>query len=66
MYVCVCKGITDKDIRRAAETGVEGFEELQALLDVSSQCGSCENMARDILDEHVREIAARTPFYAAA
>lgn len=54
MYVCICNGITDKQIRQAAESGVEDFWELQRRLGVASGCGSCKDMASQILGESRR------------
>jgi bacterioferritin-associated ferredoxin len=51
MYVCICNAITDKQIRQAAESGVEDFWELQRTLGVAAGCGSCKEMASAILSE---------------
>ena len=51
MYVCVCNGITDKQIRRAAARGVDNLYELRDALGVASNCGSCADMAESILDD---------------
>ncbi len=53
MYVCLCKGVTDKTIRQAADDGVTSMRELRALYGVGSQCGSCTSCARDVLSEHL-------------
>ena len=52
MYVCVCNGITDKQIREAAEAGARDLWDLQARTGVASNCGSCKEMASEILREH--------------
>jgi len=52
MYVCICKAVTDKQIRRAAAQGVDNLYELREHLGVASGCGSCADMASDILREH--------------
>jgi len=49
MYVCICKSITDRDIRRAASNGVMTLEELRETLGVASGCGTCAEMAEGIL-----------------
>jgi bacterioferritin-associated ferredoxin len=41
MYVCVCNAITDKQIRRAARSGVSSLYELRGKLGVAAGCGSC-------------------------
>ena len=51
MYVCICNAITDKQIRKAAESGVKDLWDLQRKLGVASGCGSCKEAASDILRE---------------
>ena len=54
MYVCVCNAITDKQIRAAAEGGTTDLWALQAELGVASGCGSCKEVAAEILAEYRR------------
>jgi bacterioferritin-associated ferredoxin len=51
MYVCICNAITDKQIRKAAAAGVSDLWGLQRELGVASNCGSCKEMAMEILRE---------------
>jgi bacterioferritin-associated ferredoxin len=51
MYVCICKSVTDKQIRRAAANGIDNLYELRESLGVAAGCGSCANTAQSILDE---------------
>ena len=51
MYVCICNAITDKQIRKAAESGVQDLWGLQRELGVAVGCGSCKEMASEILRE---------------
>ena len=51
MYVCICKSVTDKQIRRAAARGVDNLYELRESLGVAAGCGSCADMASEILEE---------------
>ena len=51
MYVCICKSVTDKQIRRAAARGVDNLYELRETLGVSAGCGTCASSAQEILDE---------------
>lgn len=51
MFVCLCHGITDTQIEKAVrEHGVGNMRELKGALGVGSQCGSCIDMAQDIID----------------
>ena len=51
MYVCICKAVTDKQIRRAAARGVDNLYELRESLGVAAGCGSCAGAAEAILRE---------------
>ncbi len=51
MYVCICNAITEKQIRKAAESGVEDLWGLQRKLGVAAGCGSCKDMASAILSD---------------
>jgi len=51
MFVCVCHGITDKQIENAVrENGVGNMRDLKKALGVGSQCGCCVQMAQSIID----------------
>jgi bacterioferritin-associated ferredoxin len=47
MIICVCNRITDRDISRMSQSGAS-FDELQIELGVATQCGRCEDCARDL------------------
>jgi bacterioferritin-associated ferredoxin len=49
MYVCLCKGITDSQIRAAVQAGAASLREVRDALGVASQCGKCGLLARDIV-----------------
>ena len=63
MYVCICNAITDKQIRQAAESGVEDLWELQRRLGVAAGCGSCKDMASEILGESRRSRSTEPTLY---
>jgi bacterioferritin-associated ferredoxin len=48
MIVCVCHRISDREIARHARAGM-GFDEIQFELGVATQCGQCEDCARDVV-----------------
>ncbi len=58
MYVCLCKAITDTQIRQAVETGCKTMRCLNKELGVATQCGKCAKDARQILKAHKQEQAA--------
>jgi bacterioferritin-associated ferredoxin len=51
MYVCICRQVTDRDIRQAVSHGACHMRDLREQLGVSTQCGKCAGCARDILKE---------------
>ena len=51
MYVCVCKAITDHQIREAARNGARTLDDLRRDLGVASECGNCAAYARQYLEE---------------
>lgn len=51
MYVCLCHGITERAIRKAASEGVASFAELQERTGVATCCGSCREYAEDTWQE---------------
>ena len=61
MYVCICKAVTDKQIRCAAASGVDNLYELREALGVASGCGSCADEAESILREANSESTAGQP-----
>ncbi|PKM04894.1 MAG: hypothetical protein CVV16_03135 [Gammaproteobacteria bacterium HGW-Gammaproteobacteria-6] len=46
MYVCLCKGVTDKQIRNAVAEGASSLRDLRQALDVATQCGKCASDCR--------------------
>ena len=51
MYVCVCSGVTEQQVREAVCDGVSSVSELSARLGVAVACGCCRALATQILDE---------------
>jgi bacterioferritin-associated ferredoxin len=66
MYVCVCNGVTDRDIRRAAADGCRDLSELSMRTGAGLTCGTCSSLAGEILDQARRELAFPLPLLVAA
>ncbi len=60
MIVCLCKPVSDKDIRRCATDGCDSFRDMAARLGVAQQCGRCACLAKQVFDE-ARAAAPGTP-----
>ncbi len=48
MIVCVCRRVSEKEIAQHASEGM-GFDDIQFELGVASQCGKCEDCAREVI-----------------
>lgn len=49
MIVCVCRQVSDRQIRQAVANGAESLECLQFELGVATQCGRCAECATGVL-----------------
>lgn len=50
MYVCVCNGVTDHDIRQAAVAGCRSVAELTMRTGCGACCGACLSSAAETLE----------------
>jgi bacterioferritin-associated ferredoxin len=60
MYVCVCNGYREREVREAALQGACSVDEAYAFLGAEPCCGSCIPCAEDIIDETRRAIVGHT------
>ena len=51
MYVCVCYGITDHQIREVAQAGCRTVAELTMRTGAGANCGSCLETAAQLLEQ---------------
>jgi bacterioferritin-associated ferredoxin len=49
MYVCLCNGLTDRDIRRAGDQGHCTVAAAYCSLGAEVNCGRCVPMARNLI-----------------
>lgn len=68
MYVCLCKGITDSQIRDAINSGAESVRAVRDQLGVMTQCGKCACLTREIVRSTLDDVSAAPPdmFYSVA
>ena len=58
MYVCICKNVTDGQIRKAVrEKGVSNLRGLRRELGACDQCGKCALEARRIIKDSLHHAA---------
>jgi bacterioferritin-associated ferredoxin len=62
MYVCLCNGYRDEEIREVAREGLRCAREVYYTLGNGPCCGTCLDCAQDIVDRvHAQATAPRPP-----
>ena len=56
MYVCICKAVTDTQIRSAVEDGVTTMKGLRDSLGCTGQCGKCGKHVKKLRDQTLSEM----------
>ncbi len=56
MYVCICKAVTEREIRQAVDLGASSLGDLKEALGVATGCGKCATHARAILRDALRDV----------
>ncbi len=51
MYVCLCNAVTERAIREAANEGVRTLAELSRRTGCADCCGTCADLAEEILED---------------
>lgn len=67
MYVCLCRGVTDHQIRAAVENGAQSVRAVRDQLGVMTQCGKCACLTREIVQDSIMDVeSAQNLFFAVA
>ena len=66
MFVCICKGITDSQIKEAVYNGASNIREVRNQLGAATECCKCLPDLRTIVDDTLEQVALShsTPNYA--
>ena len=60
MYVCICKQITDQEVRAAISAGHTDINALSEHLGIGSNCGTCRGYTHQLISE---ETGCAQPVY---
>ncbi len=58
MYICICKAVTDGQIRSAVQDGVTSLSGLRDSLGCTGQCGKCGRQVKQVRDQALAEMGA--------
>ena len=61
MYVCICNAVTENMIRRAASEGARSLDDLTRATGCASGCGSCADLAEQVLRQARQQRPFRVP-----
>lgn len=54
MYVCICNGIKEKDVRAAVNSGADTVSRVFKSQGCKPECGNCIGCMRDIMEDEMR------------
>jgi len=53
MYICLCRGVTERQIQDAINKGFNNYSKIRSKLQVGMQCGKCACHVKQIVKETV-------------
>lgn len=60
MYVCICKAVTDKQLKHSVNQGKKTIQAVSRCSGLGSECGKCVGYARQRILHHIQESPAPT------
>jgi bacterioferritin-associated ferredoxin len=63
MLVCVCNGISDKQIDSELTAGSSSFKEIKSELGIGNCCGQCVPFAKNMVNEKITAIQASQNYH---
>ena len=66
MYVCICNGVTDRQILAVAEAGCATVSEMTMRTGAGANCGACLTLVAELIDEVHSKKALELPVLANA
>jgi len=52
MFVCVCRAVTEQELRETIEAGASTVQAVTLACRAGDDCGACHGAIRDMIDEH--------------
>jgi len=53
VYLCICKSVSDQQIREAIELGARTIGDLNIRFGIGVECGKCTDSIREFLEKHL-------------
>jgi bacterioferritin-associated ferredoxin len=58
MIVCLCEGVSEREIRGVIARGARCVESIRRACGAGAGCGTCRETLEDMLDEHAQKAVA--------
>lgn len=58
MYICLCNGVSDREICKAVEEGACSVEEIMYCTGAGTRCGSCIPEIEELLEANAEDASA--------
>ena len=55
MIVCVCRAVSDREIRALVDQGAQSMGEVRAACGIGECCGKCARQARELVAERLAQ-----------
>jgi bacterioferritin-associated ferredoxin len=52
MYVCVCRAVTEENVKAAIRAGAKSVEAVTAACCAGDDCGACHETIETMIDDH--------------
>jgi bacterioferritin-associated ferredoxin len=59
MIVCICRAVSDREIRSLVDNGATSMTEVRAACGVGECCGKCARQAREVIAERLATIVVQ-------
>lgn len=66
MIICLCRAVSDREIRSLVDSGAKSMAEVRAMCGIGECCGKCARQARELIIERVGMMVANEVSRAAA
>jgi bacterioferritin-associated ferredoxin len=60
MYVCVCRAVTEEQVAKAIDAGVETVAGIVAACGAGDDCGACHGMIEEMIEERRARASRRS------
>ncbi len=55
MIVCICRAVSDREIRAIVDQGAQSMTEVRAACGIGQCCGKCARQAREVVAERLAQ-----------